>query len=256
MEFLYANFLNTTTQLTVTNSTASAANLFSTDQVARYLTSLDNSDLTTTGITVTFDDTTAVSRIAIIDTNAKGFRLFYNGSTANTFNFTNATSTSVWTGNAEADLFLRCATTSVSSITLQITTTMVADAEKTVGQFVISDVLYELPQIPNSSGYKPSLNSKQIVHELGDGGIRINTIRKKFSLDISMDNVPLAMRNSLLDIYNSEDPVIFCPFGTSSSWDGIFFEAVWLGPFDFYEFSDDAVSAGFSGTIRLRETPS
>ena len=48
---------------------------------------------------------------------------------------------------------------------------------------------------------------------------------------------------------------MFCPFGTTTSWDAILFESVWTGPFDFYEYSDNASSSGFSGKITLKETP-
>ena len=39
-----------------------------------------------------------------------------------------------------------------------------------------------------------------------------------------------------------------------TGWDKMIFDAVWTGSFDFYEYSDDAQSAGHSGSINLMET--
>lgn len=258
MEFLKQNYINTTTQISVNTNSSTASNLFNTDQFYQFYSDGLNNDLTTTTITIAFTETTLISRIGLMDTNAKEFRLFYNGLTANAFALTStgSTTTSAWTGNSESNIYLRCTPTYVTSVTLDIKKTQTADQEKRLGTFVLSDLYYSMAKIPNSKGYDPRINPKQVVHTLSDGGTRIHNVRKKWSADLKLDYIDTTQKTNLKTIYDLQSAFIFCPFGTTTSWDGVLFEAVWTGGFDFYQYSDDASSSGFSGAIRLKETPS
>lgn len=256
MEFLKSNYLNTTTMITVNSNTSTTENLFNRDPFFQFFSDGLNSDATTSSITITFSETLSVSRIALIDTNAKEFTVFYNGVTANTFAITGApTTTSGYTGNDQESIYFRFPTTACTSITLDIKTTQTANQEKRVGLFVMSDLYLAMSQIPNSGGYKPKVDPKQVVHKMSDGGTRIHNVRKKFSVDLSIDYIPQSLRDSLKTIFDLQDNFVFCPFGTTTSWDGIIFDAIWEGDFDFYEYSDDATASGFSGKVRIRETP-
>ena len=257
MEFIKANLINTTTQISVTNNTALSSNLFNRDSFYQYYTDSLNSDLVTGTITITFGATTNVSRIALMDTNLKGFDVYYNGATANAFTLVNQnTTTSKFTGNTDSNLLLRFATIAVSSITIDMKTTQTANQEKVLGLLFISDLLYTLGKVPNSSGYKPKSVPKQIVHTLSGGGTRINNVRKNFDLAINLDYMSESEVTSLRSVYDLGGAFNFAAFGTSTGWTNpVFFEAVWPGSFDFYEYSDDAISSGFSGQIKLKETP-
>ncbi len=257
MEFIKSNYINTTTQIQVNSNTNNSAYLFNRDPYYQYYSDGLNSDLTTTVITITFDSTTAVSRIALVDTNFKEFSIFYNGATANAFSLSSegSTNSSSWTGNIENNLYLRFTTTLCNSITINAKKTITADEEKILGLLIISDLYLDMEQIPDSSGYKPSLDPKQVVHTLSDGGTRIHNVRKKTNLSISLDYVNTELRDDLRDIYDLNTPFNFCPFGTTTSWDAVIFECVWPGSFGFYEFSDNASASGFSGKILLKETP-
>jgi len=258
MEFIKSNYINTTTQITVNSNTSTISNLINTDPFYQYYTDGMNNDLTTTSILISFAETTLISRIAIQDTNAKELRLFYNGATANTFALTSSgsTTTSYWTSNSETSLYLRTTPVYVTSLTLDIKKTQTADQEKRVGLFTLSDIYSALTLIPNSSGYMPQINPKQIIHTLSDGGIRVHNVRKKWSVDLKLEYVDLAQRTNLKTIYDLQSSFMFCPFGTTTAWDGILFDCLWTGDFDFYNYSSNAVSSGFSGKISLRETPS
>lgn len=257
MEFIKANYLNTTTQISVNSNTSTVSNLFNRDLLYQYYSEALDSDLTTCSIHITFASTISVSRIAMLGMNFKEFSFFYNGSTASTFSLLNAdTTVSSYTGNLDANKYFRFNTIQVSSITINAKKTIIADQEKFISLFVISDLNLALSKIPSAQSYKPRLIPKQSVHKLSDGGTRIHTFRRKWDTDLKIDYVDTTERDLLFDIYSSTDEFNFCPFGTSTSWDASMFECVWDGPFSFYEYSDNAASSGFSGVISLKETPS
>lgn len=258
MEFLKANLLNTTTQISVNSNTTTAENLINRDPIYQYYSLDFANDLTTTTIQITFDQTTAVSRIALFDTNFKEFTIYYNGSTANTFSLTNSdTTSSNYTANSDTNKFFRFSTIQCSSITIDAKKTITANQEKILGNLLISDLYFDLTteRKPSAKNYKPKLKTKQIVHTLADGGTRIHNIKKKWDLDFSLEYISQSTRDSLYSIYSLNREFNFCPFGTATSWDGICFEAVWDGEFGFYEFADNPTSAGFSGKVSLKETP-
>lgn len=256
MEFIKANLLNTTTQIAVNSNTSTASNLFNRDTLYQYYSDQFANDLTTTTITITFDATTPVSRIALLDTNFKEFSMFYNGSTASTFSLTNGdTTVSSYTGNADQYKYFRFSTLQVSSITINAKKTITADQEKLLGILLISDLEIALTKIPNAQAYRPRVIPKQVVHKLSDGGTRINTVRRKLEASLNLDYVDQTQVDSLYDLYVSNNEFNFCPFGTATGWNGFLFEAVWDGSFDFYEYSDNAASSGFSGKVSLKETP-
>lgn len=257
MEFIKGNILNTTTMMSLTNNTAMGANIFNSDKFFQYYTDGLNNDATSASITITFDETTAVSRIALLDHNLKSYRLFYNGSTANTFTFTGSpsTTTSYFTSNSETSQYFRFNTITVSSITLDLLSTQIANSEKAVGRLIISDLILDFPQLPSARNFDPRVNPKQVIHTLSDGGTRIHNIRSKWSANIKLEYITESFRNDLKDVWESEDVFGFCPFGTSTSWDGQIYDCVWTGPFEFYEYTENALVSGFSGNIKLKETP-
>lgn len=256
MEFLAANYINTTTQIAVNSNTNTASNLFNRDPLFQYYSEGLSTDGTTASIVITFGATTPVSRIGMLGINFKEFIFFYNGSTANTFALQNAdTSTSSYITNADSNKFFRFATTQCSSITVQAKSTQVANNEKIIGLLLLSDLQFSLTLIPSADKYKPKIIPKQIVHKLSDGGTRIHNIRKKKEVNIGLDYISEAQRDLLFELYDTGTEFNFCPFGTASGFDGYLFEAVWDGPFNFYEFSDNATSSGFSGSISMKETP-
>lgn len=257
MEFLKASYFNTSTQIAVSSNTLASANLFNRDPVFQYYSSGDNSDLTTTSITITFDSTTPVSRLALVGMNFKEFKVFYNGATASTFTLVGAdTTTSDYATNTDANKYFKFSTIGVSSITIDCKKTITADQEKYIGLFVPSDLIFTLSPIPSARGYKPKLTPKQIVHKLSDGGTRLHNVKKKWDVSIDVDYLSTTNRDLLYSsVFNRNAAFNFCPFGTATGWGGQIFESVWDGPFSFYEFSDNNANVGFSGKITLKETP-
>lgn len=257
MEFCYANYLNTSTMLSVNSNTTTAENLFNPDPYFQYYSDGLNNDATTASITVTFSTATSISRLALMNHNLKSFTIFYNGATANTFAMTSTGDTTVsnYITNSSTSQFFRINTTTVSSITIDMKTTQTANQEKALGFLYVGELLLDFPRLPSSRDFKPKLTPKQIVHKLSDGGTRIHNVRNKWSASVDFEYITTTFRDSLKTVWSQEDPFLFCPFGTTTSWDTQMYECVWPGPFEFYEYSDDATVAGFTGTIRLEETP-
>ena len=86
--------------------------------------------------------------------------------------------------------------------------------------------------------------------------MRIHNVATKWQVDIKYKYIESSFQQKLKYVYDLHSEFMFVAFPTTSSWDGLFFECVWLGNFDFYRYSDDAIGAGYSGKIRLMETPS
>lgn len=255
MEFLEKNYLQTSTSLVLNSNTLLSANLFIKDPTFQYVSSGFNNDLTTTTVTINFDSTLAVSRIALQETNAKEFNIYYNGLTANSFSFTttSATSTSQWVSNSETSMYLRANSVNCTSLTFDFKSTQIANNEKAIGYIYVGDTKVVFPRIPTSKNYKPLKRPKEVLHKLSDGGSRIHIIDKKYSTKIKFKYITETFRNNLETVWDEKDSFWFTAFGTSTGWDKIFFEVVWRGDFDFYQYSEDSKTANFSGTITLDE---
>jgi len=254
MEFIKANYLDTTTQLTISSGTLTVGNILTRDKTFQYVSDGFNNDLTVASTTITFDETTSVSRLAFYGINYKSFTIFYNGATANTFALTTAdTTASDWATNSETSMYLFCTTANVSSITIDAKTTQVADSEKAIGHFVASDLLLDFEKIPSAKNYKPLVNSKETKHKLSDGTIKVNVIARTQAVDVKLKYISETFKNNLRTVYDSKSEFIFSAFGTSTSWDEISFPCIWFGPFDFERYSDNHLAAGFQGKIKISE---
>lgn len=254
MEFLSQTLLQTTTQLFVSTNTVTSENIMNPDVRRQYISSGSNNDLTTTTITITFDSTQTVDRIALMEHNIKGFNIFYGGVTANAFTMTSPTTTSQFTSNSATNLYLACTPVEVTSVTFDLKTTMVANSEKAVGYLYLGENELTFDRIPSSGNYTPVIDPKELIHNLSDGGTRRQTVQTKWSVKVKLKYISETFKDSLYSIYNQFAPKVFVPFGTGTAWDGILFEANWMGNFDFYKYADDATNAGFTGSIDLKET--
>ena len=112
-----------------------------------------------------------------------------------------------------------------------------------------------MSRIPSAQDYEIKIIPTDVVHKLSDGGVRIQTVADKHMINVGLEYISETLRNSLRSFYNMHEEFIFAPFETTTSWDAIIFPAVWEGSFDFYKFSDNAASAGFSGKINIKEAP-
>ena len=257
MEFLRKNFFDTTTGIVVNSNTATVANLLIRDIRYQYVSDGLNVDETLATIRLNFNETLSVSRIALMGTNLKKFRVFYNGVTANTFALTStgATSASNFSSNSETSLFLTAEPVDCTSVSIDMYSTIVANQNKAIGYLVVSNVLSDLDgRVPPSQNYRPVFTPKEVVHELSDGSFRTQVIDRKFSAAIGLDFVDTALKNELKSVFDLHDDFIFAAFPTTTAWDEVLFPCIWRGPIELHEVSDNAIASGFSGSIRLLET--
>jgi hypothetical protein len=254
MELLSQSYLETTTQIIVSSNTITGEYLIDPEVRRQFISSGDNSDLTTTTIRINFDSTQTIDRIALMENNVKGMNIFYNGVTANTFVLTNPTTASQFTNNSATNLYLACTPVACTSVTFDLKTTMTANSEKAIGHLYLGANESTFSRLPSAGNYTPIIDAKELIHILSDGGTRRQTVQTKWAVKLKFSYVSETFRSQLYEIYNDFAPKVFVPFGTGTAWDGILFEANWIGDFNFNKYSDDSQGTGFEGSIELKET--
>lgn len=258
MELLYKNYVNTTTQLVVNSNTSTAGNIFIPDIRFQYASDNFANDLTTVTMRINFTETLTVDRIAIVGHNLKKFNLYYGGVTANTFAFTTTADTTVsqFLSNSNTSQYYQCTPVACTSVSIDMYSTQVADQNKAIGYLVLSRVRSSFDgRVPSAQNYNPSIEPHAVVHQLSDGGTRIQTLEDKWKVQLSFDYVTQTARDELKVIFDDHDELVFAPFGTSTGWDAVIFPCVWAGGFGFFKYSDNASEAGFTGSLTLLETP-
>jgi len=152
MEFLKNNYFETSTALVVDSNTLTADNLLIRDPSFQYVTNGLDDDATTSSLTINFDSTLSVSRIALQQINVKAFDIFYNGATASTFTLDSAahTTTSQFSNNSYSSMMLKTSAVNCTSVTFDFKSTITANAEKAIGYIYLGDTKLIFPRIPTS----------------------------------------------------------------------------------------------------------
>jgi len=258
MEILRKNYAETTTQFVVNSNTATVANVLNPDVRFQYASDNFTDDNTTVSMRINFDQTQTIDRIALVGHNLKSFTVYYNGTTASTFALTSTANTSAsnYSTNSDTSHYFAFSPVACTSVSIDMKATITPNQNKTLGYLVISDKRTDFGgRVPSAQNYKPVLDTQAVVHRLSDGGTRIQTLEDKWAVQLSLDFVTETVRSELRSIFDDHEEVIFCPFGTTTGWDAVVFPCVWEGGFNFYQHSDNAADAGFSGSLVLRETP-
>lgn len=255
MEFWNKNQYDTSTMISVNTGTLTMSNIMIRDIRRQWVSdNYDNDSLTAT-VTISFAETTTINRLCLDGINFKKFNVYYNGATANTLSLTTtaATTTSRWLTNSESSMAIAFTSVNVTSLTIDMYSTQVANAEKAIGWLAISSQLLDFEKIPAAGDYDPNIKVEQKEHKLSDGGTRIHTIERKFESKVKLKFITETFKDALYEVWKDADDFIFMAFPTTTGWDGVGYEVVWPGAFDFFEFADNATGAGFKGTITLKE---
>lgn len=252
-EWLGANYVATTTLLTLTPATSGAA------LIDRKRNKVWRSDTTTASINATFSATLTVDRIILENTNFKAFRVYYGGATASTFTLDSGsdTTTSAWATNSATSLYLCASTVSTIQVTIDVSSTT-DGASAYLGELTISGRQYTLPENPHYTKYKATNKAKQIVHELSDGGTTVYNISTNFSAEFTQEYQDPATVQALDDLYDGGEPLVFSPFPTVTGWTQAYSRVYTVSmvgdrPLDASGNSYDA--QGFDVKVTMREVP-
>ena len=263
--FYKANFLNTTTLITVDSRTSTVANLFDRDKSTQYKSVGKNNETSGHTIGVEFAASRNINTIVLQNINLKGFRVYHSSNSANTLTLTSTsdTTTSLWTGNSSTSLVLQFATVAATSIFIDATTTIAGTGdEKEIGELWCLERKLEMSRNPSANQFKAKLDRQEFVHELSGGGWASYIVDEYYTADIKLSYWDKTQTASLLDIYDDRSEFVFMPFPTATGWDVSWYEdikeCIWIKGFDFKQpQANNFVTGdvGFKGSIRLRETP-
>jgi len=251
MEFLGPNLVLTTTVFTTTtaNFTGTVVNFFDRNLQLEWSPSGFTTN-TSAVISIYFGTNTVVSHVLLQNHNLRQFQIFYNSLTANTF--TPAISE---TTNSATSSYYSFASITVQSIHLQIDRSISNDSERSVGEWVLSNRQVPFVINPSIQNYKAQLFRKQIRHEMPDGGAKLFNLKDKFRAKLSWAFITEAFKLDLFDAFEDNEALYFVPFPTTTLWDGIAYEVVIVGPFDF-NYGSNVRATGWKGSLSIEETPS
>jgi|6_EtaG_2_1085325.scaffolds.fasta_scaffold00880_15 L-rhamnose mutarotase len=255
MEIKKANFINTTTALTVDSNSTTVVNMIDGNRDTEYASN-GYSGATATNIIMTFSTPTVISRIYLVDHNLKDYSIFYDETTTNTFTLTGySTSTIAYTGNSETSQYFVVSSQTVSTVYLRANEAMTASAEKVIADYYIGDLYHRFTQNPSADQYDPRINETSFNHKMSDGGTVRYFLADKFKASIQIPFVSSADRLELKTAYKSRNPLQFTPLPTESDWGGDTYEVNWVNGFPFQKFTSNIIGNGFTGQIDFEETP-
>ena len=207
---------------------------------------------------IQFAVTTLIDRIVLGVMNFKAFTLFYNGLTANTFPLEDAdTTVSDYISNsATSKLFKIDPPVYCTSVSLNMKSTIVANQNKYLGYYVLSDLLTDFDgRTPSAANYKPQKVPQNYRQRLSDGATRIHNVGNNWQVALRVEYINQSLRDDLKEIFDNKQDFIFHFNGATTGWDGFIFPCVWDGGFEFFQVSDNASDLRFSGSMLLFETP-
>lgn len=245
MEFLGENQLNTTTQVIVDSSSDLAAYLFDRNTELGY-TTVGYDSTTSTVISIEFPEPTVLSHVLLQGHNLKSFSVFYNSATASSLYSV--------TTNSATDSYIAFNSVTVSSIQIQLNSTIAGHVEKVIGELVLAERQLVFERNPTQRKWAPTIFRKQVEHEMPDGGTVLFNIKDKYRASLYWDYVADTFYDGLLSVFSTGFPLYFLPFPTTTAWDGKANEVAWVGDFDFKHATNDK-DQGFSGSMLLKETP-
>jgi hypothetical protein len=248
MEFLKENLINTTSMILVDSNTDTVENIIDKNINLKYYT-LNYNSTTSCIISIEFDTPTVISNILILNHGLKSYRAWYDSMTANAFNPAINIS-----NNSDTSSYYYFASVTVGSVQLEMYSSIVSNEEKKVGELIVSERLLKLDNNPSADNYNPSFNQKQILHEMPDGGMISFKIQNKNKFNLNLPFITSSIHNTLKTMYENNNEMVFMPFPTATSWDGIASPVVWIGQFNF-KYSANVKAIGFTGSILLEEVP-
>jgi len=151
---------------------------------------------------------------------------------------------------------LLAATKTITSLTIEATTTMIANEEKKIGELWINGQYFEMERNPAAKDFKPKLNRLQYTHTLSDGGVTNYIIDDKFESQYKLNYVSVAEEANIRSLFDLEDVFVITPEPTGTSWNSKIYEVNWIGGYSFETYADNYKGNGYKGQFTVKETPS
>ena len=194
-----------------------------------------------------------INFVALQAHNFKDFEILVNSAGVTLID--DNTTTSKWSNYTDTSTIIHFASVTASTIEIIVNSTT-SGGDRQLGQFIVGEQVYVLPNNPNFSDYKPVLTGKKKTQKMFDGGFITYDISEKFSAQIKLNYMPESVTSSLRTLYNTNTSYNFVPFPTITNWNGDIYEVNWT---DNYLFKQPALNQRsdpyYSGTINLRERP-
>mgnify|MGYP001590488526 CR=1 FL=1 len=244
------NFIVTSTALSITSGTGTVSNLIDRKPNIKWTSVGENSDVNTAVVRWTPDSSTNISAIFLQNHNFENLKITYNSGSTFTPDITMAS-------NTASNSFFRFNSQTITHIDVIVTATHIANAEKFLGEMIVTNLKAEIDTNPDYGGYTPTTYKKGVEHELSDGGIVSVFLSKKFRADITLGFIASSTANSLSAIWNEHTDLVFVPFGVdtfTTNWDGQAEHVNWIGDLDMTRLRDNTIS-GYLGSIMLRQIP-
>lgn len=160
------------------------------------------------------------------------------------------TTASMFYGDFTGNFIMRFPTQTVSTITIAYYGGI------SYGQIILGTERLELPKNPVFTDYKPNINNVNKEYRMSDGGVINYKTVDKFMGQVGLKFVPESTTTELISMYQTNGSYNFCPYPTSTSWDGDIFNCIWSGKYDFKMPSyDNREIPYYNGKILLKETP-
>lgn len=246
------NYLSEDDTVSVTSGSGSFANAYDRDYDSRWLTSGANSDATTVTITIIFFEGSVaidrtIDRLIVLNHNWKNFVISYwDGSAYQTW--------LTVTGNTTADTVHTLASHTISEMKIEITNTIVTNAEKFAGEIIPCALQLDIGQ--DMAMYEVVYSKNAIATRMGDGGVQQQVKRfsanrfEKYEASVAFDYISASVLASLDTIKKTGKPFLWQPEYTARPKE--VYLVNWIDSFR-YRYVSMYKTAGFHVEFALAE---
>jgi hypothetical protein len=246
------SYLSEDDTVTVTHGSGSFANVYDRDYDSKWLTSGAASDATTVTITIIFKEGSVtinrtIDRLILLNHNWENFVVYYwDGSTYQTW-------LSV-TGNATADTVHTLTSQTISEMKIEITNTIITNAEKFAGEIIPCALQLDIGQ--DMSLYEVVYSKNAIATRMGDGGVQQQVKRfsanrfEKYEAAVAFDFISSSVLASLETIKKTGKPFLWQPEYTARPKE--IYLVTWVDSFR-YRYVSMYKTAGFHVEFSLAE---
>jgi hypothetical protein len=206
--FMTVNRVEAQQSITVSSGDASKANIYDRNQDTKWL-SVGSNDTTAETVEIVFVSAVSIDRLSILNHNLKDFNVqYWNGAA-----YADFSTPVVETANIAANSFYQFNSVSTTKIKLTATKTIVANAQKYVGE-----LLAYLEHFNLTDDYLPDNEAtanyyRQFEHEKTNGGsvVVIEATKSKYQNRLTFNTIPKTYRDYIIALKNIHQSFWYIP---------------------------------------------